>query len=85
MANVVYMLCAVTSALCAYLLTRGFRKSRDRLLLWASGCFILLAISNVLLVIDLTVLPATDLSLLRTVPTFIGVALMLFGLIWESR
>ncbi|MCC6797825.1 MAG: hypothetical protein IT366_22110 [Candidatus Hydrogenedentes bacterium] len=86
MGSVVYILCALTSAACAVLLTRGFLRTRERLLLWSSLCFILLAISNVLLVIDLALLPRTiDLSVIRTVPAFLGVCVLLFGLIWESR
>ncbi len=85
MANVVYVLCAVTSVICAYLLLRGFRKSGERLLLWGGGCFVFLAISNLLLVVDYVVVPAVDLSLVRVVPVLVGVCLLLFGLIWESR
>ena len=83
---IVYSLCALTSALCAILLFRGFRRSKDRLLLWSTCCFLLLAVSNVLLLVDLAILPTTvDLAMLRTWPALGGVALLLFGLIWESR
>lgn len=86
MASVVYILCALTSAACAILLTRGFLRTRERLLLWSSLCFIMLAIANVLLVVDLAIMPTTiDLSVIRTVPTLVGVCVLLFGLIWESR
>ena len=86
MASVVYILCALTSAACAVLLTRGFLRTRERLLLWSSLCFIMLAIANVLLVVDLAIMPTTiDLSVIRTVPTLVGVCVLLFGLIWESR
>ncbi|MDZ4860635.1 MAG: DUF5985 family protein [Candidatus Hydrogenedentes bacterium] len=86
MASIVYTLCALTSALCAILLIRGFRRSGDRLLLWSTCCFVLLFISNMVLLIDLAILPnTTDLALVRTVPALLGVTVMLFGLIWESR
>lgn len=82
----VYILCTITSGLCAWLLTRGYWRTRDRLLLWSSWCFVFLAISNVLLAVDLALLPdSIDLSVARTVPAVIGVGLMLFGLIWEAR
>lgn len=82
----VYCLCALASAFCAVLLTRGYWKSKERLLLWSSWCFVMLAISNALLMVDLTILSKTvDLSVIRTGVTLIGVSLMLHGLIWESR
>lgn len=40
------------------LLLRGYRASRTRLLFWASLCFGFLAINNVVLYIDLVVIPA---------------------------
>jgi hypothetical protein len=36
-------------------------------------------------VIDLTVVPEVDLSLLRTLPALVGVGLLIFGLIWDSQ
>jgi hypothetical protein len=66
MAETVYALCAVTSILCAVLLLRGYRISRTRLLFWASLCFVCLAINNVLLFIDLIVVPDIDLASWRS-------------------
>lgn len=86
MAEAVYVLCAATSATCAALLLRGYRRQRTRLLLWSSLCFVLLALNNTLLFIDLIVVPDTvDLSLWRGATALAGVSLLLFGLIWESR
>ena len=84
-ADVVYGLCAVTSVLCAGLLVRSYLQGRVRLLLWAALCFSGLAVNNVLLVLDRAVLPDVDLSLLRDASGFLAVAVLLFGLIWESR
>ena len=82
----VYVLCALASGLCTALLTRGYRRTHERLLLWSSWCFAVLTAANVLLVVDLTIFQATvDLSVPRTALTLAGVAVMLFGLIWESR
>lgn len=84
--DVVYAICALTSLLCAFLLTRGYRRSKQALLLWSSVCFIFLALSNVLLVIDLAILPQSrDLSLVRTIPAMLGVAFLIYGLIWEVK
>lgn len=84
-AVVAHVLCAVTSVVCALLLTRAYLASRVRLLLWSALCFIGLGINNVLLVVDRQILPEVDLSLLRDVSGFIAVSILLFGLIWESR
>ena len=84
MAELVYLLCACTSVLCALLLIRQYRETRLQLLLWSSFGFIGLALNNALLFIDLIVVPTIDLSLARAVTALVGVSLMLFGLIWEQ-
>jgi hypothetical protein len=81
----VYVLCALTSLACAVLLLRGYRRSRARLLLWSGLCFACFALSNVLLIVDVRVLPARDLSVVRTLPSLVGVALLLYGLVWDAK
>jgi Family of unknown function (DUF5985) len=83
--NIVYVLCAATSTLCAVLLVRGYLRSRARLLLWSSVCFAGLALNNILLIIDLRVVVWTDLSLWRLVPALIGATALLYSLIWEAK
>ena len=83
--TVVYILCSLTSTLCAVLLLRGYRQSRVKLLLWSGVCFAGLALNNVRLFIDLRILPATDLSLVRTLPALAGIIVLIYGLVWESR
>lgn len=83
MAEFVYGLCALTSILCAWLLFRGYRSSRMRLLFWSALCFGFFALNNIILLIDLYVFPDVNLFLVRTTPALAGVAVMLFGLIWE--
>ena len=86
MAEAVYILCAITSILCAVLLLRGYRATRTRLLFWASLCFVFLAINNVILYFDLVILPPEiDLFWYRNVAALIGMLLLLFGLTWDSR
>lgn len=85
MAESVYILCALTSALCAVLLYRGYRQSNARLLLWSALCFIGLALNNVLLYVDMIVMVHTDLSVVRLLPAVVGMLLLLFGLIWENE
>jgi hypothetical protein len=85
MAAAVYVLCALTSLLCAALLLRGWARGRSRLLLWSGICFLSFAANNVLLFVDLEVVPDTDLSLARSGTAFIGAATLLLALVWESR
>jgi hypothetical protein len=85
MATVVYALCALTSLACAVLLLRGYLRSRARLLLWSGLCFAGLAANNVILLVDKRVVPAIDLSLWRSLPALAGVAILLYGLVWETR
>ena len=84
MHGLVYILCALTSFLCAVLLWRGYRASKARLLWWSAWCFVGLTLNNVLLVADMAT-SQIDLSLIRTIPALIGVALLIFGLVWEGQ
>ena len=84
-ALVIYVLCALTSLACAWLLLRGYRRSRQRLLLWSGLCFAGLALNNVLLIIDVRVVPETDLSVIRTLPALAGVALLIYGFVWDAE
>lgn len=84
LANAIYALCALTSIACAVLLVRGYRRSRVRLLFWSAWCFAGLALNNILLIVDLRVLRQVDLEIWRTLPAVVGVALLVYGLVWES-
>lgn len=85
MAKAVFLLCALTSVTCAVLLLRAYGRSRTRLLLWSGLCFVGLALNNGLLVVDRLILPAVDLSVWRQVPATAGIALLLYGLVWEAE
>jgi hypothetical protein len=85
MANVVFLLCAATSLACAVLLLRGYARNRVSLLLWSSLCFVGLAVNNVLLVVDLILVPERDLLLFRNLSGFLALALLVFGLVWDSE
>jgi hypothetical protein len=84
-AEAVYLLCALTSIACAGLLYRGYRASRTRLLFWSSLAFIGLALHNVLLFVDLVVVPEVDLFYWRTSVALVSMLVLLYGLVWESR
>ena len=85
MAETIYLLCGATSIACACLLFRGYRTSRGRLLFWSSICFIGLALNNVLLFVDLVVLPSTDLQMLRSAMAVIALMVLLLGLVGEFK
>ena len=78
----VYILSAATCLACAILLTRGYARSRVRMLMWSAICFAGLTVSNVLLVIDLLLFPEFDLSMLRLLVSDLSLATLVFGLIW---
>src|ERR1051326_1851899 len=85
MPEAVYVLCAATSILCAVLLARSYRRGPTRLLAWSAWCFLGLAINNVLLVVDLVVVPDVDLALARSITAVVAMLLLVIGLVWESR
>jgi hypothetical protein len=83
LAAAVYILCFLTSAASAWLLGRSYSLSRTPLLLWSSICFVFLALNNLALVLDLVVLPAFDLKLLRLLLALAASCSLLFGFIWK--
>lgn len=85
MATLVYALCAITSLACAVLLLRAYAANRVRLLLWSGLCFTGLALNNILLFIDMRVVPEVDLSTWRTLPALVGASLLIYGLVWDSN
>lgn len=85
MGAAVYVLGALTSLACAVLLLRGYARGRKRLLLWSGLCFVGLALSNILIFLDLVIFPQIDLYYWRLGTTLAAMALLLYGLIWESH
>jgi Family of unknown function (DUF5985) len=85
MAGLVYLLCAATCLLCAVMLLRGYAKQGVRLLLWSGICFAGLMVENVMLYIDVIVVPDIDLSLWRKLPGLAALVVLLIGLIWDSN
>lgn len=81
MAEAVYLLCALTSLLCAALLFRSYRRSQLQLILWTSLCFMGFALNNILLFADFVIVPNTDLNFWRHVTALGGVMILLYGLI----
>jgi hypothetical protein len=84
MAEAVYLLCAVTSLFCAVLLFRSYRRQRTRLLMWSTWCFVGLALNNILLFVDLVLVPDVDLIYVRSGIALVAIVLMVIGLLWED-
>ena len=70
--------------LCATLLVRSYARHATRLLLWSAACFVFLALNNLIVVIDLLVLPDINLSIVRTATSLTGVFALQYGFIWEA-
>ena len=81
----VYLLCFLTSAVCAGLLVRQYRRSSTPVLVWSAACFVLLALSNLLVVVDRLVVPDVSLRTVRLILTLLAVSVLLYGFIWESE
>lgn len=86
LAAIVYILCFLTSLVCAWLLGRSYRIGRTRLLLWSSICFAFLAANNLALVLDLVVWPTSvDLRLMRLLLALAAVVSLIWGFVWEAE
>jgi hypothetical protein len=81
--DVLYLLCFITSLSCCLLLIRSYRRNRSKVLLWTAACFVLLALDNLLVVLDLIVLPNVDLALPRLLATLLAVSTLLVGFVRE--
>lgn len=84
MAGIVYILCALTSLVCSYLLLRGYFRNKYRLLFWSGIGFVGFTINNIILFLDQQVIHDSDLSLHRTIPGAVGMIIMVYGLIMEE-
>ena len=84
MATTVYILCMLTSAFCAVLLWREYRRAPHRLLLWSSLSFMGWAANNALVFADVVVFPDGDLSVMRALASTTAIALLLYGLVWDA-
>jgi hypothetical protein len=84
MEKVVYLFCALVNIGCATLLLRSYFRSRTKLVFWGCVFFVCFALSNIVLFVDLALLPTIDLSPYRDGLTLIGVIAMVFGLIKEG-
>ena len=82
--TIIYLLCVVAGLLCAFLLARAYTRGRTRLLIWSSICFAMLALNNLVVAIDVLLLPEVDLTIPGAVTALLAVAVLLYGFIWET-
>jgi hypothetical protein len=83
-APILYLLCLLTSVACASLLIRSYWRHRTPLLLWSGICFALLALNNLILVLDLVVFPDIDLGPARALSSLLAVGVLVYGFVWEA-
>jgi hypothetical protein len=79
----VYLLCLLTSIVCAVLLLRGYFRERSRLLLWTAASFVFLSLNNLALVGDLILFPDVPLWIWRQISGAAALGVLLYGFIWE--
>ena len=84
-APIVYLLCFLASLACAVLLGRSYLRTRAGILMWSALCFALLALNNLLLVVDLVLISWIDFRVPRLLLSLAAVATLLFGFIWSER
>lgn len=85
MSSLVYLLCALAATLCAVLLGLGARRARSRMLVWSAVCFGLLALANVVLVLDFLVFPGLALWPVRQGLSLLAIGSLIYGLAYEER
>jgi hypothetical protein len=81
----VYLLCLLTSAACALLLARSYRRIGARLLFWSGLCFLFLAANNLVVIFDLLLIPEVDFRLARYLLALAALGVLLFGFIWDQE
>lgn len=84
MAALFYTLCMLTALLCAWLLLRGYYRTRYKLLMWGGLCFVGLTLNNALLVVDKQLFPELDLFTWRLLLALAAMLVLLYGIIWDK-
>ena len=82
--SAVYLLCFLTSVTAMLLVYRSYLDNRTRLLLWSALGFVALAVNNLLLFVDIVLLPNISLLPLRHLSALTAVGLFLYGFVWDA-
>ena len=85
MSGLIYGLCALTAFSCSWLLLRAYAAGKYGLLLWGGLCFAGLTLNNALLIVDKLIFPLIDFSTWRLLAALSGMAVLLYGLIWDTE
>ena len=85
MATLIYLLCLLASVGCATLLGRAFLRSRLPLLVWTAVSFCFFALNNLILVVDMLVVPTVDLWAWRQGAAATGLTVLIVGFVWELK
>lgn len=84
MDKIVYAMCAITCATCTFLLLRGYMRSKMNLLLWSTLCFTCLTLTNIFVYIDLILIEEINFLTVRNILTFLGLSILIYGMIEET-
>lgn len=79
-----FTVACLTSFACMALLFRSYFQSRQRILLWSALCFVGQTVTNIVLFVDVIVLPDVDLRLLRVVAALIGMLCLIYAFATET-
>ena len=82
--KLVYFLCAGMSLFCTILLARKYSRTGVRLLLWSALCFGAFTFNNVMVIADQVLFPEVNLTIWRIAPAFLGLVVLIYGLIWDN-
>lgn len=85
MPALVYILCVVTSSMCAGLLLRSYFITRTRLLLWSAIAFMCLAVNNFFVLADMILFPDINFLWARYAAAFAAVCVLIYGFVWEAE
>jgi len=83
MAAFVYVMCTVTSAICAVLLLLEYRRTASRVLLWCGLAFVGFTVSNALVFTDLILVPTINLSTVRAIANWTATTTLVVALVWD--
>ena len=85
MSSIVFSLCALASIYVAYLLARAYRQRPSRILFWSAICFAGLALNNIVLFVDLVLMPAeVTYGLVRNWIIVASIGSLVYGLVWDT-
>ncbi len=85
MSSIVFSLCAIASIYVAYLLARAYRLRPSRILFWSAICFGGLALNNIVLFVDLVLMPnEVTFALARNTIIVGSIGSLIYGLVWDT-